>query len=184
MIVLRALRARGIAAALVATCLALLPAVLLAGAGPAAAHDELLSSDPSEAGVLAALPSRAILTFSGPVSEVREVTVTGPGGSVANGAPTSVGAEVRQNLWAGPDGSYTMTYAVVSADGHEVSGEVRFEVGDTAGAAGDGEAGASPDSSSTSGSDRAVRGVVVPAAVVLLSGAAALALWHRRRTPS
>jgi methionine-rich copper-binding protein CopC len=154
-------------------------AALLAWAGPAAAHEELLASDPSGSGMLAALPSRAILTFSGPVEEVHEVTVTGPDGSVVNGAPTSVGAEVRQNLWAGPDGAYTMTYDVVSADGHEVTGEVRFEVGDTA--AGEDEARASPTSSATRRSDGAVRDVAVPAAVVLLAGAGALALWHRRR---
>ena len=97
---------------------------------PAAAHDELLFSDPSESGVLRAMPSRAILTFTGPVAEVHEVTVTGPDGSVANGTPTASGPEVRQNLWAGPDGAYTLTYDVVSSDGHEMAGEIRFEVGD------------------------------------------------------
>ena len=97
---------------------------------PAAAHDELLFSDPSESGVLRAMPSRAILTFTGPVAEVHEVTVTGPDGSIANGTPTATGPEVRQNLWAGPDGAYTLTYDVVSSDGHEMAGEIRFEVGD------------------------------------------------------
>lgn len=177
MTVRRVPSALAVAAVLLALCLA----VLLVRAGPAAAHDELLSSDPSESGVLAALASRAILTFSAPVGEVHEVTVTGPDGSVVNGDPTSVGAEVRQNLWAGPDGPYTMTYDVVSSDGHEISGEVRFEVGDGVIAAEDAGTGASPASSPTSGSDGAVRGVVVPAAVVLLAAAAALALWHRRR---
>lgn len=146
---------------------------------PAAAHDELLSSDPSESGVLTALPSRAILTFTGPVAEVHEVTVTGPDGSVTNGAATATGPEVRQNLWSGADGSYTMTYDVVSSDGHEIAGEIHFEVGDSAAVGG----GASASSPTTDpGSDGALRGVVVPAAVVLLSGACALVLWHRRRT--
>jgi methionine-rich copper-binding protein CopC len=145
---------------------------------PAAAHDELLFSDPSESGVLRAMPSRAILTFTGPVAEVHEVTVTGPDGSVANGAPTASGPEVRQNLWSGPDGAYTLTYDVVSSDGHEMAGEILFEVGDGAPA----EVRAAASSSSDGDDpDGALRGIVVPAGVVLLSGACALAIRHRRR---
>jgi copper resistance protein C len=171
---------------LVAAVLASLGVVLavLAPAPPAAAHEELLSSDPSESGVVETLPSRAILTFSGAVSEVHEITVTGPDGSVANGEATSVGAEVRQNLWAGPDGAYTLTYDVLSSDGHEIAGEIHFEVGDGTPASGDEEAAAGASSSSDTAPEGVLRGVVVPAAVVLLSGACALVLWHRRRTPS
>jgi copper resistance protein C len=144
---------------------------------PAAAHDELLFSDPSEAGVLRAMPSRAILTFTGPVAEVHEVTVTGPDGSVANGAPTATGPEVRQNLWSGPDGAYTLTYDVVSSDGHEMAGEISFAVGDGA----PDEVGAAASSSTDDDPDGVLRGIVVPAGVVLLSGACALAIRHRRR---
>lgn len=158
--------------------------VVLASAPPAAAHEELLSSDPSESGVVETLPSRAILTFSGAVSEVHEITVTGPDGSVANGAATSVGAEVRQNLWAGPDGAYTLTYDVLSSDGHEIAGEIHFEVGGGTPASGDEEAAAGASSSSDTAPEGVLRGVVVPAAVVLLSAACALVLWHRRRAPS
>ena len=150
---------------------------------PAAAHDELVSSDPSESGVLTALPSRAILTFTGPVAEVHEVTVTGPEGSVTNGEATSTGPEVRQNLWDGPDGTYTMTYDVVSADGHEIAGEIRFEVGDASAAGAEDGSGASsaPDGARADG---ALRDVVVPASVVLLSAACALVIWQRRRAAS
>ena len=157
-------------------------AALLAWRPPAAAHDELLSSDPSESGVLETLPSRAVLTFSGAVAEVHEITVTGPDGSVANGDATSVGAEVRQNLWAGPDGAYILTYDVLSSDDHEIAGEIHFEVGEGVPAAGDEEAAARASSSSDTTQDGVLRGVVVPAAVVLLSGAGALALRDRRRT--
>jgi copper resistance protein C len=145
---------------------------------PAAAHDELLSSDPSESGVLGALPSRAVLTFTGPVAEVHEVTVTGPDGNVANGAPSATGPEVRQNLWSGPDGAYTLTYDVMSSDGHEIAGEIRFEVGD---GKPDDVGAAAPSSSDDDDPDGALRGIVVPAGVVLLSGACALAIRHRRR---
>ena len=152
-------------------------AALLAWGPPAAAHEELLSSDPSESGVLETLPSRAILTFSGAVAEVHEVTVTGPDGSVANGEASAVGAEVRQNLWAGPDGAYTLSYDVLSSDGHEIAGEIHFEVGDVAPA----EVRAAATSESEGDSDGTLRGVVVPAAVVLVSGACALVIRQRRR---
>lgn len=176
---MRTVRAR-LAAGLVAGL-----AALLVTASPASAHDKLLSSDPSESGVLPALPSRAVLTFTGPVAEVHEITVTGPDGSVVNGDPTSVGPEVRQNLWAGPDGSYTMTYDVLSADGHEVAGEITFEVGQV-GQVGESpvpaeDEGASSSSAPGSWSDGLVRGALVPMTVVLLSAAVALVLRHRRR---
>lgn len=96
------------------------------------------------------------------------MTVTGPDGSVANGAATAVGAEVRQNLWAGPDGAHTLTYDVLSADGHEIAGEIRFPAPTT------------PASDDDSGG--ALGGVVVPATGVLLSGAVALVIRQRRRT--
>lgn len=166
---------RGVLVAVVLSGLAAL--LVWVPAPPAVAHEELLSSDPSESGVLEALPSRAILTFSGAVAEVHEVTVTGPDGSVANGEASAVGAEVRQNLWSGPDGAYTLTYDVLSSDGHEIAGEIHFEVGDGVPA----EVRAAATSESEDDSDGTLRGVVVPAAVVLLSGACALVIRQRRR---
>jgi methionine-rich copper-binding protein CopC len=146
---------------------------------PAAAHDELLFSDPSDSGVLREMPSRAILTFTGTVAEVHEVTVTGPDGNVANGTATATGPEVRQNLWSGPDGAYTLTYDVVSSDGHEMAGEIRFEVGD--GTQDEVGAAASSPAADDDDPDGVLRGIVVPASVVLLSGACALVIRHRRR---
>lgn len=161
----------------VLAALALLALVVWAPAPPAAAHEELLSSDPSESGVLETLPSRAVLTFTGAVAEVHEITVTGPDGEVTNGEATSVGAEVRQNLWSGPDGAYTLTYDVLSSDGHEIAGEIHFEVGDGAPA----EVRPAATSEPEDDSDGTLRGVVVPAAVVLLSGACALVIRQRHR---
>ncbi|MCF6376870.1 copper resistance protein CopC [Nocardioides KLBMP 9356] len=147
---------------------------------PASAHGELLFSDPSDGGVLEALPSRAFLTFSDSITEIREITIVGPDGSVTNGAPTSVGPEVRQTLWAGPEGSYTMEYFVVSADGHDVRGDVHFEVGSapTSAASADGEATGTP---AADGWAERGRGAVVPGVVVVLAAATALVLARRRR---
>ena len=156
-----------------------LAALGLATASPAAAHGALVLSDPAQGGVTEALPSRAMLLFSDPVEQVVEITVTGPDGSVTNGEPTFVGPEVRQNLWAGPDGAYTMEYHVVAADGHEVRGEVRFEVGpvSTVGSAEPGE----QDETGDPRSAEEGPGAVLPVALVLLAGVAALAITGGRR---
>ncbi len=156
-------------------------AALLGWASPAAAHDELVTSDPAEAGLVEVLPSRAVLTLSGPIEKVREVTVTGPDGSVVNGDPTHNGAEVRQNLWAGPDGAYVMTYEVVSADGHDVRGEVHFEVGSLSAPNGGETPGSATSDATDSGWWEGGGDVVVPAALLLLAGAAAVVLSRRNR---
>ncbi|MQW74984.1 LPXTG cell wall anchor domain-containing protein [Nocardioides sp. dk4132] len=119
-----------------------------APAPPAAAHASLVSSDPAEASLVETLPSRAVLSFTSPILEVHELTVTGPDGDVVNGEATLAEADVRQNLWAGPDGDYVMVYDVVAADGHEISGEVRFEVGPLAAQA---PAASGPDGSDATG---------------------------------
>jgi len=164
--------------ALAAIAVALV-AALLGWASPVAAHGTLVSSDPAEAAVLEALPSRAILTFSDDITEIVEITVTGPDGSVTNGDATSTGPEVRQTLWAGPDGSYEMGYHVVSSDGHEIRGEVAFEVGSSSGA-GDEEA-TEPAVEPAEGEGGGGSGMVLLAGVVVVMAGAAVVLWRRRQ---
>ena len=66
-------------------------------------------------------------------------------------------------------------------DGHEIAGEIHFEVG--RGPVGADADAAAEASSSTADPDGGLSGVVVPAIVVLLSGACALVVWRRRRAP-
>lgn len=146
-------------------------------APPAAAHDDLVLSDPADSGVVEELPSRAVLTLSGPVRKVREVTVTGPEGDVTNGAPSVHGAEVRQNLWAGPDGDYVIAYEVVSSDGHEVTGEIHFEVGPTSGPTATAIA---REQAEGSGGWNGSLGILVLGGV-LVAGAGGLVVVRRRR---
>ena len=173
--------------ALVAMTVTLVAALVgWAPAPPAAAHGALLFSDPAEGGVVETLPSRAYLTFSDTVAEIREITVVGPDGSVTNGVPTSIGPEVSQTLWAGSDGEYVMEYFVVSADGHDVRGEVHFVVGSGAGAAGDaetegGDAGASTAVTAETRWWERGRAAVLPVGLVVLAAVVALSLLHRRR---
>ncbi len=161
---------RWVALALAAALLGIVPAP------PASAHDDLVSSDPAESSVVETLPSRAVLVLSGEVRKVNAVTVTGPDGDVANGPATFRGSEVRQNLWAGPDGDYVLAYEVVSADGHQVTGEVHFEVGPVSGPTGDGPATAAASGGWWGGG----RGVGVLALVLVVAGGGLVVLRRRR----
>ncbi|SDC57731.1 copper transport protein [Geodermatophilus telluris] len=122
---------------------ALLLLVLLAGwlglgvatAGPAAAHAELVSTDPGDGARLDAVPGQVTLRFTEGVSlGAGYARVLGDGGErVDTGAPTVDGDTVTVPLRGDlPDASYVVTYRVVSADSHPISGAFAFVVGDGA----------------------------------------------------
>lgn len=106
---------------------------LVATAGPAAAHASLLSVDPPHGSVLDESPARVTLRFSEPVSVdlggVRVLDAAGrrveDGAAQVDGATVTIG--VRPDL---PEGTYVISYRVVSADGHPVRGASLFGVGD------------------------------------------------------
>lgn len=114
-------------------------AALLAGpASPAAAHDGLVSSTPSGGETVPEAPSAVMLTFSGeilagsPAAVVIEVT--DPAGTVVSEGDSAVdGVTVTQQL--SPDliaGDYTVTWRVVSSDGHPISSDYHFFIAETA----------------------------------------------------
>lgn len=109
---------------------AALAAVLgMAGAGPAAAHDELVSTDPADGATVAAAPDQVTLTFTDKAIALgTEVKVTAPDGSVVSTGDPQLGpTTVAQPLGAArPAGTYTVVWRVTSADGHPVSGTFRF----------------------------------------------------------
>ncbi|MGW0009201.1 copper resistance protein CopC [Streptomyces tendae] len=106
---------------------------LLAGAGPASAHAALTGSDPREGAVVDKAPAQVSLTFSESVSmDDDSLRVLDPKGKrVDDGKPSGTGGTAYSvKLHAGlPDGTYTVTYQVVSADSHPVSGAYTFSVG-------------------------------------------------------
>jgi methionine-rich copper-binding protein CopC len=119
---------RGAAAAVVSLLVGL---ALVAGAGPAAAHDTLVSSDPANDASVASGPQRVTLTFDQPVNRgFNTVTVTGPGGTAwASGEVTVSGSTLSTAvLPLGPAGEYVIGYRIVSADGHPATGTVRFRL--------------------------------------------------------
>ncbi|WP_019178970.1 copper resistance CopC family protein [Microbacterium yannicii] len=106
---------------------------VVATAGPAAAHDEFLSSTPEAGDTLPAAPTELTLAFSGelnsdPASAVIEVIGT-DGRNIATDPPAIAGTNltqpVRQDTPAGP---FTVRWKVVSSDGHPISGEFGYTV--------------------------------------------------------
>lgn len=123
-------RRRTLPAALAAALLA--AAALLVPTLPAAAHDELVSTDPSADAVLDALPPQITFTFSADVltdagATVVEVTDSS-GTSLTDGAPEVAGTEVTQALAGTASGTVTVKWRVVSSDGHPIDGDLAFTV--------------------------------------------------------
>ncbi|MBF0807295.1 copper resistance protein CopC [Rothia nasimurium] len=117
---------------LVAT--AALAAGSLLGMNPAAAHDELVSTNPTDGAILTEAPASLELTYSGDIMDVdgaNQVRVTNAAGeSITDGDPEVDGTVVTQDLsTAAADDTYTVTWRVVSSDGHPIQGTFTYTVG-------------------------------------------------------
>jgi len=109
-------------------------------ATPALAHTALVRTEPSDGAQLARPPSEVRLTFTGPVSAIgpgvrvlrtdgRRVDVAPVDGAAAPSSPAA--HDLAVGLPADlPAGGYVVTWRVRSADGHAVTGALRFTVGD------------------------------------------------------
>lgn len=107
--------------------------VLLAGA-PASAHAALVASDPGSNTIVPDAPNKITLTFSESVQLISgKIQVLAPDGSRADqGDPTATGSTVTIPLrTGGARGTYLLSYRVVSADSHPVSGTLVYSVGAT-----------------------------------------------------
>ncbi|MFD3695200.1 copper resistance protein CopC [Streptomyces sp. NPDC058646] len=120
------------------TVLALVAAVLaliLGGAGPASAHASLSGSDPADGTVLQTAPQQVTLTFTESVTFSEDsLRVLSPDNERANPRPAqhadgkgnTARVELADTL---PQGTYTVAWRVVSADGHPISGAFVFSIG-------------------------------------------------------
>ncbi|HET6834706.1 MAG TPA: FixH family protein [Acidimicrobiales bacterium] len=182
---LRRLAGVGVLVAAVATAgLALRPA-------PADAHAELISTEPASGQQLDAAPEQVVLRFSESVDVADDaVEVLTAGGDRIDvgdpGHPDGEGSSVAVDLPSLEDGTYVVSWRVLSSDSHPVSGAFTFGVGDAAAGVSDADAQALVnDAQAGAGSDRVVGvtyGVVRFAAfaglVVLIGGAVFVAaLW-------
>lgn len=171
----------------VLTTVLLAAAALLVPALPAAAHDELIGTDPASDAVLETLPEQITLSYSADVltdagATVIEVT-DAAGTSLTDGVPEVSGSEVTQALAGPASGTVTVQWRVVSSDGHPVSGEYAFVAGDPAAApdpAESSEPAAAPDDESAS----PALWIGIGAGAVVLVGALAVVVVaaSRRRT--
>ncbi|MCZ7439401.1 copper resistance protein CopC [Micromonospora sp. WMMC241] len=116
----------------VAGLLLLLVSLLLAPATPASAHAVLVSSSPAASAVVPEAPAQVVITFSEGVRKVPDkVRVIAPDGSRADrGEPTFQGGEVTIPVDPSAGrGTYLVSYRVISADSHPVSGAFTYSVG-------------------------------------------------------
>ncbi|MCY0939926.1 copper resistance CopC/CopD family protein [Streptomyces antarcticus] len=122
------------ALALVATLFALF-ALVLGGAGPAFAHTGLSGSDPADGTVLKTAPQHVTLTFTESVGFSEDsLRVLSPDNERVNprqahhvdGQGNTARVELSGTL---PQGTYTVAWRVVSADGHPISGAFVFSIG-------------------------------------------------------
>ena len=110
----------------------LLGGLSIAVASPAWAHDELIGADPSVNADVGALPAQITMTFSGVLMDepgATQVVVTdAAGASLTDGEPTLDGTHLTQSLSGSASGPVTVTWRVVSSDGHPVAGQYTFTV--------------------------------------------------------
>lgn len=106
---------------------------VLVGASPALAHNFDVSSTPGENEVLTTLPEEFVVTMNDNLLDLG-----GAGGGFAmqvagadglyygDGCVAVSGSSVSMAAALGPAGDYTLTWQVISADGHTVAGEIPF----------------------------------------------------------
>ncbi|WP_043725278.1 copper resistance CopC/CopD family protein [Kutzneria sp. 744] len=115
-------------------------AAMAATAGLASAHAVLESSTPSNGSLVQSAPTRVILTFGEAVQITPDgVHVIAPDGSTAdNGKADHIdgqGSTVGVPMTSTAEGTYTVSWHVVSADSHPISGAFTFSVGHASAAA-------------------------------------------------
>lgn len=172
---------------LVALC-----ALFVSAPSAAFAHDELIGSTPASDEILETGPTEIDLRFSADPLEgagATEVIVVSPSGSeVQQGDPVLDRNGVVQGL-SGADerGTYTVLWRIVSSDGHPISGELLFSVGETSEpaalpTAGDAASGETEGSNSAAGgADLTAVWIIIGIVLVGLGGALVAVLMVRAR---
>lgn len=104
--------------------------LLVLAVGPAFAHSNLKSVSPPNGSVLDAAPEEIVLTFTAKVlPDFTQVAVNCEGKDLTDlPKPTTVDDTVRQPIGAAASGACTLTFRIVSADSHPISGQSTFTV--------------------------------------------------------
>lgn len=108
-------------------------ALALGIAAPASAHAALTSSSPADGAELEEAPAEIVLEFNEDIQDIGNeiVVLDSEGTPVADGDPVVDGPTVTQAVTGGAAGTFTVTWRVVSADGHPISGDLSYEVAPT-----------------------------------------------------
>jgi copper transport protein len=110
--------------------------VVLASAGPAAAHADLVGSDPPSGTVAAAAPGSVRLRFTEPVDPAfTRILIRGAAGRSYPASTVALDRSDNSALVIGmpgglTDGPYAVTWTTTTTDGHTASGDVLFTVGE------------------------------------------------------
>jgi methionine-rich copper-binding protein CopC len=123
----------GVVLAAVLTGLVML--LITFSAAPASAHDYPVSWSPAAGSTVTRPVTKVSITFDDIVLDVDHdsltslLTVTGPSGATRHfetGCTTTLGRTISAPVRLGEAGKYTVSYQIVSADGHPVSGSQTF----------------------------------------------------------
>lgn len=100
-------------------------------ASPATAHAALESSNPRDGQTLTELPQQVAITLNEPAKKPSYIAVLAPDGTRANSEDVVITGQTvaSQVTAAAQSGTYTMSYRVISTDGHVVTGTFKFDVG-------------------------------------------------------
>jgi len=104
-------------------------AALVPQCGIALAHSTLVSSDPADGAVLPAKPPHLVLNFNEPVSPIVIRLIDDDGGSTTLAYRVEDTAVIADEPGGMANGSYALSWRVVSADGHPVGGTILFSIG-------------------------------------------------------
>lgn len=105
-------------------------AAAIAAPSAAMAHASLASSDPEEGAKVQVMPGQVSLTLTEPVQKASFVGVTSEDGARVTSETIDVLDDTVTTTIdkPAPAGKYKMTYQIVSADEHTVTGTINFEV--------------------------------------------------------
>lgn len=100
----------------------------------AMAHTNLINSNPKSGATLKLLPKKIWVEFDGNIIslgnyEINKLSIIGPKGEYVIGKPAIKGSRLSSETKTSNDkGNYTITYRIVSEDGHPISGKIKFKI--------------------------------------------------------
>jgi methionine-rich copper-binding protein CopC len=106
----------------------------LAGLGiaPASAHSQLIATSPADNSSVTAPPADVRFTFNEDLLDLSTVAIIDDAGSVVTSASVTPNGNEIVLPWPAEltRGTWQVSYRVVSADGHPVSGAITFSIGE------------------------------------------------------